>query len=78
MLVDVPCDQLAPALGFPQKKAQALQDTLQSVLDRREESRQSKELLQLYLKTVQGEQQAASQLVEGCLFIFFFFFFGIK
>ncbi|KAL2103550.1 hypothetical protein ACEWY4_000418 [Coilia grayii] len=63
-LVDVPCDDLASALGFPRKKAQALQDTLQTVLDRREESRQSKELLQLYLKTVQREQ-GASQDDEG-------------
>ncbi|XP_076132196.1 DNA fragmentation factor subunit alpha [Alosa pseudoharengus] len=61
-LVDVPCTDLASALGFPQKKAQALQDTLQTVLDRREESRQSKELLQLYLKTVEKErEQEASQ-----------------
>lgn len=57
MLVDVPCAELAAALGFEERKAQALQDTLQNVLDRREESRQSKELLQLYLKTVEREQE---------------------
>ncbi|XP_012681525.2 DNA fragmentation factor subunit alpha [Clupea harengus] len=65
-LMDVPCANLASALGFQQKKAQALQDTLQTVLDRREESRQSKELLQLYLKTVESErEQEASQEAGG-------------
>uniref|UniRef100_A0AAY4BS86 CIDE-N domain-containing protein n=1 Tax=Denticeps clupeoides TaxID=299321 RepID=A0AAY4BS86_9TELE len=55
-LVDVPCSDLASALGFEPKKAQSLQDTLQQVLDRREEQRQSRELLQLYLKTVETER----------------------
>ncbi|KAJ8378910.1 hypothetical protein AAFF_G00233440 [Aldrovandia affinis] len=54
-LVDVPCPELAEALGFGEDKAQALQDTLQRVLDRREEERQSKELLQLYLKAMEKE-----------------------
>ncbi|XP_028850215.1 DNA fragmentation factor subunit alpha [Denticeps clupeoides] len=59
-LVDVPCSDLASALGFEPKKAQSLQDTLQQVLDRREEQRQSRELLQLYLKTVETERAQAS------------------
>ncbi|KAG9332787.1 hypothetical protein JZ751_014886 [Albula glossodonta] len=54
-LVDVPCCELAAALGFGEGQAQALQDTLQRVLDRREEERQSKELLQLYLKTMERD-----------------------
>lgn len=63
-LVDAPCPELAAALGFQEKKAADLQDTLQRVLDRREEERQSKELLQLYLKAVDkedGEQEEPSQ-----------------
>ncbi|XP_078110876.1 DNA fragmentation factor subunit alpha [Sander vitreus] len=57
-LVDAPCPELASAMGFEEKKAEDLQETLQGVLDRREEERQSKELLQLYLKAaVKGDQQ---------------------
>ncbi len=54
-LVDVPCPELASALGVQEKRAEELQETLQKVLDRREEERQSKELLQLYLKAVEKE-----------------------
>lgn len=54
-LVDVPASELASALGFPEKKAQRFQEALQRQLDRREEERQSKELLQLYLQTVERE-----------------------
>ncbi|XP_071763490.2 DNA fragmentation factor subunit alpha [Centroberyx gerrardi] len=54
-LVDIPCPELASALGFQEKKAEQLQETLQRVLDRREEERQSKDLLQLYLKAVERE-----------------------
>ncbi|KAM6924773.1 DNA fragmentation factor subunit alpha [Xenentodon cancila] len=63
-LVDAPCPELASALGFQVEKAKGLQETLQRVLDRREEERQSKELLQLYLKAVEnehGEQKEPSQ-----------------
>ncbi|KAM4737362.1 DNA fragmentation factor subunit alpha [Anableps anableps] len=56
-LVDVPCSELASALGFQEKKTEELQETLQRVLDRREEERQSKELLQLYLKAVEKEDR---------------------
>lgn len=64
-LVDAPSTELAFALGFQEKKAEDLQETLQRVLDRREEERQSKELLQLYLKASdrgggQGEPSQAS------------------
>lgn len=67
-LVDAPCPELASALGFQEKKAQELQETLQRVLDRREQERQSKELLQLYLKTVELEnrqQEETSQPSQG-------------
>ncbi|MEQ2252723.1 hypothetical protein ILYODFUR_024706 [Ilyodon furcidens] len=56
-LVDAPCSELASALGFQEKKTVELQETLQRVLDRREEERQSKELLQLYLKAVEKEDR---------------------
>lgn len=79
-LVDAPCPELASALGFKEKKAEDLQQTLQGVLDRREEERQSKELLQLYLKAAEkeeGQQEASSQASQegkavslGVVFIF--------
>ncbi|XP_072223452.1 DNA fragmentation factor subunit alpha [Leuresthes tenuis] len=67
-LVDAPHSELASALGFHEKKAQDLQETLQRVLDRKEEERQSKELLQLYLKAVEKEdrqQEEPSQAGTG-------------
>lgn len=67
-LVDAPCPELASALGFQEKKAEDLQETLQRVLDRREEERQSKELLQLYLKAAEkedGQQEEPSQSDQG-------------
>lgn len=77
--MDVPAPDLASALGFQQKKAEKLQETLQRVLDRREEERQSKELLQLYLKAVErenGQEEEPSQPNQGgtvCVSLFFFF-----
>lgn len=56
-LVDAPCSEIASALGFQETKAEELQQTLQRVLDRKEEERQSKELLQLYLKAVEKEDK---------------------
>ncbi|XP_015233607.1 PREDICTED: DNA fragmentation factor subunit alpha [Cyprinodon variegatus] len=56
-LVDAPCSELASALGFQEKKTIELQETLQRVLDRKEEERQSKQLLQLYLKAVEKEDR---------------------
>ncbi|XP_034552513.1 DNA fragmentation factor subunit alpha [Notolabrus celidotus] len=70
-LVDVPCPELASALGFQEKRTADLQETLQGVLDRREEERQSKELLQLYLQHAEkedgetGEQNQPSQEGAG-------------
>lgn len=62
-LVAVPCAVLASALTFTEQKTRDLQDTLQRVLDRREEERQSKELLQLYLKVV--EKERSQDLQQG-------------
>ncbi|CAJ1085425.1 DNA fragmentation factor subunit alpha [Xyrichtys novacula] len=56
-LVDAPGPELASALGFQEKRTADLQETLQRVLDRREEERQSKELLQLYLQHVEKEDE---------------------
>ncbi|XP_029974722.1 DNA fragmentation factor subunit alpha [Salarias fasciatus] len=67
-LVDAPCPELASALGFPEKKAADLQETLQSVLDRREEERQSRELLQLYINAVlkeERQQEEVNQLTQS-------------
>ncbi|CAB1446152.1 unnamed protein product [Pleuronectes platessa] len=67
-LVDAPCPELASALGFQEKKAVDLKETLQRVLDRREAERQSKELLQLYLKAADKEdkqQEEPSQPSQG-------------
>lgn len=64
-LVDVPHEDLGSALGFTAQKTLDLQETLQRVLDRREEERQSKELLQLYLKAVEKEQGQALQQTGG-------------
>lgn len=66
--MDAPCPELASAVGFEEKKAKDLQETLQRVLDRREEERQSKELLQLYLKALEKEntqQEEPSQASQG-------------
>ncbi|TSP79485.1 DNA fragmentation factor subunit alpha [Bagarius yarrelli] len=63
-LVAVPCSVLASALAFPEQKTQDLQKTLQKVLDRKEEARQSKELLQLYLKVVEKERRQELQQGE--------------
>ncbi len=57
-LIDVPCSDLAAALDFSQQKTQVLQDTLQRMLDRKEEERQSKDLLRLYLKAMEQEEQS--------------------
>lgn len=72
-LVDAPSTELAFTLGYQEKKAEDLQETLQRVLDRREEERQSKELLQLYLKAAdrgggQGEPSQAGPEGAGELY----------
>ncbi|KAM3922198.1 DNA fragmentation factor subunit alpha [Leptodactylus fuscus] len=51
-LINAHTEELSKEIGIPAKKAEMLKDTLQGLLDRREEERESKELLQLYLKAV--------------------------
>lgn len=62
MLIDVPRSDLAEELAQSQSKTQVLQDTLQQVLDRREEERQSKQLLELYLEALKNEDNILSKV----------------
>lgn len=62
MLIDVPRSDLAEELAQSQTKTQVLQDTLQQVLDRREEERQSKQLLELYLEALKNEDSVLSKV----------------
>ncbi|KAM5132139.1 DNA fragmentation factor subunit alpha [Mantella aurantiaca] len=54
-LIDVKTDELGAAMAMSPKKTEMLKETLQRLLDRREEERQSKELLQLYLEAVRKD-----------------------
>ncbi|XP_054435737.1 DNA fragmentation factor subunit alpha [Pteronotus mesoamericanus] len=55
VLIDVPCSDLARELCQSCVTVQGLQNTLQQVLDQREEARQSKQLLELYLQALEKE-----------------------
>lgn len=61
MLIDVPCSDLAQELGQSCVTVQGLQNTLQQVLDQREEARQSKQLLELYLQALEKEGSILSK-----------------
>ncbi|XP_069466065.1 DNA fragmentation factor subunit alpha isoform X2 [Ambystoma mexicanum] len=58
LLTDIPCHELAEEMAESPNKVRVLQDTLQRLLDRREDERQSKQLLQLYLEALKGEGTA--------------------
>lgn len=62
VLIDVPRSDLAEELAQSQTKIQVLQDTLQQVLDRREEERQSRQLLELYLEALKNEDSILSKV----------------
>ncbi|KFP70671.1 DNA fragmentation factor subunit alpha, partial [Acanthisitta chloris] len=64
VLIDVPRSDLAEELGQSETKVQVLQDTLQQVLDRREEERQSRQLLELYLEALKTEDSVLSKAAE--------------
>ncbi|XP_063173439.1 DNA fragmentation factor subunit alpha [Candoia aspera] len=64
-LIDVPCLDLAQELSENQLQTQRLQDTLQETLDRREEERQSRQLLELYLQAIKREHQVVSTAEES-------------
>ncbi|NXP10035.1 DFFA factor, partial [Thinocorus orbignyianus] len=65
VLIDVPRSDLAEELAQSQTKVQVLQDTLQQVLDRREEERQSRQLLELYLEALKNEDSILSKAGES-------------
>ncbi|KAM9298884.1 DNA fragmentation factor subunit alpha-like [Gastrophryne carolinensis] len=54
-LIDVATDELSKEMALSATKTEMLKDTLQGLLDRREEERQCKELLQLYLEAVKRD-----------------------
>ncbi|KAM3659537.1 DNA fragmentation factor subunit alpha isoform 2-T2 [Ammospiza maritima maritima] len=64
VLIDVPRSELAEELAQSETKVQVLQDTLQQVLDRREEERQSRQLLELYLEALKTEDSILSKVAE--------------
>uniref|UniRef100_A0A2R9BJL4 DNA fragmentation factor subunit alpha n=1 Tax=Pan paniscus TaxID=9597 RepID=A0A2R9BJL4_PANPA len=65
VLVDAPCSDLAQELRQSCATVQRLQHTLQQVLDQREEVRQSKQLLQLYLQALEKEGSLLSKQEES-------------
>ncbi|XP_053417388.1 DNA fragmentation factor subunit alpha-like [Nycticebus coucang] len=64
-LVDVPCSDLAQELCQSCATIQGLQNTLQQVLDQREEACQSKQLLELYLQALEKEGSTLSKQEES-------------
>lgn len=62
VLIDVPRSDLAEELAQSETKIQVLQDTLQQLLDRREEQRQSRQLLELYLEALKTEDSVLSKV----------------
>ncbi|XP_023601805.1 DNA fragmentation factor subunit alpha isoform X2 [Myotis lucifugus] len=65
VLIDVPCADLAQELGQSCVTVQGLQNTLQQVLDQREEARQSRQLLELYLQALEKEGSILSKQQES-------------
>ncbi|XP_068935161.1 DNA fragmentation factor subunit alpha isoform X2 [Petaurus breviceps papuanus] len=61
VLIDVPCSDLAQELSQSPSRTQDLQNTLQQVLDHREEARQSRQLLELYLQALEKEGEILSK-----------------
>uniref|UniRef100_A0ABK0LL66 DNA fragmentation factor subunit alpha n=2 Tax=Rattus norvegicus TaxID=10116 RepID=A0ABK0LL66_RAT len=64
-LIDIPCAELAQELCQSCATVQGLQSTLQQVLDQREEARQSKQLLELYLQALEKEGSILSNQNES-------------
>ncbi|XP_032719268.1 DNA fragmentation factor subunit alpha isoform X2 [Lontra canadensis] len=65
VLMDVPCSDLARELCQSCITVQGLQNALQQVLDQREEARQSKQLLELYLQALEKEGSILSKQQES-------------
>ncbi|NXT67878.1 DFFA factor, partial [Chaetops frenatus] len=64
VLINVPRSDLAEELAQSETRIQVLQDTLQQVLDRREEERQSRQLLKLYLEALKTEESILSKVAD--------------
>ncbi|XP_021491882.1 DNA fragmentation factor subunit alpha isoform X1 [Meriones unguiculatus] len=64
-LIDIPCSELAQELCQSCATVQGLQNTLQQLLDQREEARQSKQLLELYLQALEKEGSILSSQEEA-------------
>ncbi|XP_038602469.1 DNA fragmentation factor subunit alpha [Tachyglossus aculeatus] len=64
VLIDAPCSDLALELAQSHVKTQGLQNTLQQVLDKREEARQSRQLLELYLQALDKEGSLLNKQAE--------------
>nr|AAF61425.1 caspase-activated deoxyribonuclease inhibitor short form [Rattus norvegicus] len=64
-LIDIPCAEPAQELCQSCATVQGLQSTLQQVLDQREEARQSKQLLELYLQALEKEGSILSNQNES-------------
>ncbi|XP_026571666.1 DNA fragmentation factor subunit alpha isoform X2 [Pseudonaja textilis] len=69
-LVDVPCSDLARELAENPLQTQRLQASLQETLDRREEERRSRQLLELYLQAIKKEDQATPTAQEARTLLF--------
>ncbi|NXY51209.1 DFFA factor, partial [Ceuthmochares aereus] len=65
VLIDVPRSDLAEELGYSQTRIRVLQDSLQHVLDRREEERQSRQALELYRQVLQNKGTSVSKVTES-------------
>ncbi|XP_060708298.1 DNA fragmentation factor subunit alpha [Hemiscyllium ocellatum] len=63
-LIDVPSAELAKELGETLKGTEAIQDSLQRALDNREEQREAKEILKLYRKAFQTENEDSEPAKE--------------
>lgn len=57
----MPCADLAQELGQSCVAVQGLQNILQQALDQREEARQSRQLLELYLQALEKEGSVLSK-----------------
>ncbi|XP_063799929.1 DNA fragmentation factor subunit alpha isoform X2 [Pseudophryne corroboree] len=63
-LIDVPTVELGREMAVDPIKAEMLKDTLQGLLDRREEERRSTELLQLYVTAVTKDETDGCNVTE--------------
>ncbi|KAM4702889.1 DNA fragmentation factor subunit alpha [Rhinophrynus dorsalis] len=64
-LIEAPVEELAKEVGLHAEKVEVLQDTLQRVLDSKEEERESRQLLELYLKAAKQEGNTESREQDG-------------